>query len=72
MQSTNDPRLLIGLGTADEVTKLTVRWPSGAVSTLEHLATDRTYEVVEPRGSATRSDHAPDAASAVPGIRPRG
>ena len=37
LESSNDPRLLIGVGAADEVTRLTVRWPSGAVSTLEHL-----------------------------------
>ena len=49
LQSTNDPRLLIGLGAVDEVARLTIRWPSGAVSTLEHLASNTTYEVVEPR-----------------------
>jgi enediyne biosynthesis protein E4 len=48
MQSTNDPRLLIGLGAVDEVSRVIVRWPSGATSILEHLPTDRTYEVVEP------------------------
>jgi enediyne biosynthesis protein E4 len=49
MQSTNDPRLLIGLGSAAEVLRLTVRWPSGAISIREHLATEQTYEIVEPR-----------------------
>ena len=49
MQSTNDPRLLIGLGDARRVDRLTVRWPSGTVGTLENLDTNRTYEVVEPR-----------------------
>ncbi len=48
MESSNDPRLLIGLGAADEVTRLTIRWPSGAVRTLEHLKTRRTYTIVEP------------------------
>ncbi|MFO0952640.1 MAG: CRTAC1 family protein [Isosphaeraceae bacterium] len=48
LQSANDPRLTIGVGTADEVLKLTVRWPSGAVSTLEHLKTGQSYKVVEP------------------------
>lgn len=48
MQSSNDPRVLIGVGTSDLVDKVTVRWPSGAVSTLEKLATGKTYKVVEP------------------------
>jgi len=50
MESSHDPRLLIGLGTADLVTKLTVRWPSGAVSTREHLRVDQTYKIIEPSG----------------------
>jgi hypothetical protein len=48
MQSTNDPRLLIGLGAVSEVARVIVRWPSGAVSRLEHLTPRKTYEVVEP------------------------
>ncbi len=40
MQSTNDPRLLIGLGAVEEIARLTIRWPSGTVSTLEHLSTE--------------------------------
>ena len=49
LESANDPRLLIGLGAVEEVARVTIRWPSGIVSTLEHLAPDTTYEVVEPR-----------------------
>ena len=49
MQSTNDPRLLIGLGRVAEVTAVTVRWPSGVVSRLERLAANTTYDIVEPR-----------------------
>lgn len=49
MQSTNDPRLLIGLGPVDEVKRLTIRWPSGTISTREHLAPGATYRLVEPR-----------------------
>jgi hypothetical protein len=47
LQSSHDPRLLIGLGPDREVVKLTVRWPSGAVTVREHLATNTTYEIVE-------------------------
>ena len=43
MESTNDPRLLIGLGAVDEVDRVTIRWPSGAVSTLEHLTHQQAY-----------------------------
>jgi len=49
MESANDPRLLIGVGPADEVESVTVRWPSGAVSTREHLRTNQAYPLVEPR-----------------------
>ncbi len=49
MESAHDPRVLIGVGRAEVVSELTVRWPSGAVSTLEHVATNRTYKIVEPR-----------------------
>jgi hypothetical protein len=53
MESANDPRLTVGVGTADEVAKVTVRWPSGLVSTLEHLKTDQGYKIVEPAGQKT-------------------
>ena len=49
LESSNDPRVLVGVGTADTVDKVTIRWPSGAVSTLEHLATGKSYKVVEPQ-----------------------
>src|SRR5262249_21139990 len=48
MESSNDPRLLIGVGIADAVTRLTIRWPSGALSTPKHLKTRRAYTIVEP------------------------
>jgi hypothetical protein len=50
LESAHDPRLLIGVGPAEEVLRLTVRWPSGAVTVRERLATNATYEIVE--GSA--------------------
>jgi hypothetical protein len=48
LESSNDPRLLIGVGPNAEVDKVTLRWPSGTLSTLEHLKTDRGYKLVEP------------------------
>ncbi len=47
MESAHDPRLLIGVGTAKDVLKLTVSWPSGEKSTFEHLETNKTYQIVE-------------------------
>jgi enediyne biosynthesis protein E4 len=49
LESSNDPRLLIGIGPESEVEKVTLRWPSGVVSTLDHLKTDRSYKIIEPQ-----------------------
>jgi hypothetical protein len=48
LMSSHDPRLLIGLGPAPEFVPVTVRWPSGAVSRFDRLATNQTHEVIEP------------------------
>jgi hypothetical protein len=47
--SENDGRLHFGLGAADIIDKLTVRWPSGRVQTLENLGVDRVLTVEEPQ-----------------------
>jgi enediyne biosynthesis protein E4 len=49
LESAHDPRLLIGLGAVNVVERVTIHWPSGGVSTLEHLTPNKAYEVVEPR-----------------------
>jgi hypothetical protein len=49
LMSSHDPRVLVGVGTAEAVERVTVRWPSGAVSTLDRPAVGRTHEMVEPR-----------------------
>ena len=46
--SVNDPRLHFGLGTAEKVESLEIRWPSGIVQTLRDVAADRYLTVVEP------------------------
>jgi hypothetical protein len=46
--SSNDPRLLVGLGTAAVVDRVEVRWPSGSRSTLTGLDVDRAHRVREP------------------------
>jgi enediyne biosynthesis protein E4 len=53
LMSSHDPRLLIGVGQSQTVAQLTVRWPSGTVSVLEDLETNRTYEIREPAASLT-------------------
>jgi enediyne biosynthesis protein E4 len=45
--SANDPRLTVGLGQAPEVKKLTIRWPSGAVTTRENIKTNQAVRIVE-------------------------
>jgi hypothetical protein len=47
LMSSHDPRMLIGVGQVPSIDRITIRWPSGSVSTLEHLATNRGYEVHE-------------------------
>ena len=49
LASSHDPRLLIGIGKADEAAKVVVKWPSGAPdSVLEHVKSGATVKVVEP------------------------
>ncbi|MHC5543399.1 ASPIC/UnbV domain-containing protein, partial [Singulisphaera rosea] len=48
----NDPRVLVGIGAATQVSKLTLRWPSGEVTTQENLKADQSYSFVEPAGDS--------------------
>jgi hypothetical protein len=50
--SANDPRLLIGVGEAERVEQVEIRWPSGRKTTLTDPALGRTHRVVEPAGAA--------------------
>ena len=47
--SHNDLRLHFGLGEAERVDRLEVRWPSGVVQVLSDIAADQVLTVVEPR-----------------------
>jgi len=49
LMSSHDPRILVGLGAAEVVGRVTIRWPSGTISTLEGPAVGRTHEITEPR-----------------------
>jgi hypothetical protein len=55
LESSHDPRVLVGIGAAAEAGSITVRWPSGAVSTLEHVPAGTTTEIVEPKADAVTS-----------------
>ena len=46
--SQNDPRPHFGLGSHTGVDRLTIRWPSGTVQTLEHVKADQILAVTEP------------------------
>jgi hypothetical protein len=50
--ATNERMLQFGLGEADQVTQLTVDWPSGGKTTVHDLPVNATVELVEgsPRG----------------------
>jgi hypothetical protein len=48
--SQNDLRVHFGIGTADKVELLEIRWPSGQVDTLEDLRANQLYHVTEGKG----------------------
>lgn len=47
--SSNDPRIVVGLGNAKAVRSVEVRWPSGRVQTITGPAIDRYLRISEPR-----------------------
>jgi hypothetical protein len=61
LMSSHDPRLLIGLGPAPESVAVTVRWPSGAVSRFDRLATNQMHEITEPGDSRPARGGSPRA-----------
>src|SRR5712692_3004353 len=66
--SQNDLRLHFGLGPADKVDRVEVRWPSGSTQTLQNLASDRFYIVKEGEGIVTSDRVRPDRAKANPAV----
>jgi len=48
--SCNDSAVHFGLGQADTIDTLRVRWPSGKVQTFNDLAADHRYTITEPSG----------------------
>jgi len=49
-----DPRVVIGLGDAERIDELRIRWPSGVIQTLADVAADRTIRIIEPRDGRAR------------------
>jgi hypothetical protein len=47
--SSNDPRIVVGLGNAKAARSVEVRWPSGKVQTITSPAIDRYLKIGEPR-----------------------
>ena len=43
----DEPLVHFGVGNAEKIDRLTVRWPSGAVETLENLPANRRYTITE-------------------------
>ncbi len=76
LESAHDPRMLIGLGPETEPRRVTIRWPSGQISTAESLAGDQGYIMVEPRDRSTRDIRKPAPvlrdSNADPGIAGHG
>jgi hypothetical protein len=63
--SQNDLRLHFGLGTAKKMESVEIRWPNGAVETLQNVAADCIYTIVE--GAGIRDTKAlPPPATAAP------
>jgi enediyne biosynthesis protein E4 len=48
--SQNDLRIHFGLGASDKIQSVTIHWPSGRVETLNNLAVDKYYSVLEGQG----------------------
>ena len=56
--SQNDLRVHFGVGSADSIELLEIRWPSGQLDTLKNLKTNRVYYVTEGQG-ITRTETFP-------------
>jgi hypothetical protein len=56
--SANDPRVLVGLGSAGRVDRVVIRWPNGTRSELDHPAVGRTHRVHEPTVGAPEGGEA--------------
>lgn len=58
--SQNDLRVHFGLGSADKIDSVQIRWPSGHIDTVKNLAADRFYSVLEGSGIVPAARIRPD------------
>jgi enediyne biosynthesis protein E4 len=54
--SQNDLRLHFGLGAAEKIESVEVRWPNGKIETFNNVATDKIYTVTEGQGIKVSAD----------------
>ena len=54
-KSSNEPIVHFGLGERTAIARLTVRWPSGVVQTMENPEADRIHTLTEPAGNSNPS-----------------
>ena len=57
--SQSDLRVHFGLGEADKLNRVEIRWPSGRTETLQNLAADESYVIKEGEGIVRRRGHVP-------------
>ena len=50
--SQSSKRILFGLGNAEQIEKLVIRWPGGDVQEIEGLVADKHYEIVQGQANA--------------------
>jgi enediyne biosynthesis protein E4 len=62
--SQNDFRVHFGLGAATRIDTLEIHWPSGATDTMNNLAADKFYAVVEGKGIVAPEQLRPSSAKA--------
>jgi enediyne biosynthesis protein E4 len=67
--SQNDLRLHFGLGAAKKIESVEIRWPSGKIETLENVAADAIYTIVEGSGIRNAIPLPPPAGGATNGVR---
>ncbi len=64
--SQSDLRIHFGLGKESKADKITIRWPSGLVETLQNLPANQYYTVVEGRGIDDKQTHGVSNVLAAP------
>jgi len=64
--SQNDLRVHFGLGAANKIDSVEIRWPSGTIDTLKNLAPDKFYAVLEGKGIVNPEQVRPTLAKRAP------